>query len=227
MQKVGGCDLLLHLSGLLAALGAEECAVGKLITGIVIGVLGVAAGSYVYLHYGFINMQADRPIMGLERVYMGDAMDSYAGRFAPRVANPVQASDAVLIEGIRLYKSNCAVCHGGPDVPVSGVGAGLYPPAPQFLKDSPDMPQNQNYWIIKHGIARTGMPAWDKVLSDNDIWKLTAFLSKMEELDRLSPAVQEAWKTGGQIEVGAQQKPGASPVRIPAMPRPSGHAHSH
>jgi hypothetical protein len=107
----------------------------------------------------------------------------------------------------------------------SAVGEGLYPQAPQFLKDAPDMPQNQNFWIIKHGIGRTGMPAWGKVMSDNEVWQVTAFLSRMAELEKQSPAVQEAWKSGGQAEAGAQQN--TPPAQAPAMPHPSGHAHSH
>jgi thiosulfate dehydrogenase len=205
---------------------------GKFIAGIVIGVIGVALGAFVYIHYGYINMRADQPIMSLERVYLGGAMDRYAGRYAPKANNPVEASDANLIDGIRLYKANCAVCHGLADNPVSHVGQGLYPPAPQFLRDAPDMPQNQNFWIIKHGIARTGMPAWEKLLSDQETWKLVTFLSKMEDPDKLSPAVQQAWKSQGQAELGAQQPtsaPGAQPpeTNAPAMPHPSGHAHSH
>jgi thiosulfate dehydrogenase len=183
---------------------------GKFIGGVIVGLLCVAAGVYVYVHYGFMNLQADRPPGRLESLYMGSAMDHYAERHAPQVRNPIQPTDANLVEGIRLYKSNCAVCHGGPDKPVSDVGLGFNPPVPQFLKEAPDMPENENYWIISHGIKRTGMPAWNKVLSDSDIWKLTTFLSKMEDLDKLPPAAQAAWKTGSQAELGAQENPSAS-----------------
>ncbi len=35
------------------------------------------------------------------------------------------------------------------------------------------------------------MPAWDKSLSEPDMWKLTAFLTR---IDKLPPAVQDYWK---------------------------------
>jgi thiosulfate dehydrogenase len=195
---------------------------GKFIAGIIIGVLGVAVGAYVYIHYGYLNMQADVPVAGIERIYMRGAMDRYADRYAPPAKNPMQANDDTLIAGIRIYKSNCAVCHGGPDKPISEVGLGLYPRAPQFLKDSPDMPENQNFWIIKHGIGRTGMPAWDKLMSDAEIWQITTFLAKMDDLDKLSAAVQQAWKSGGQAELGAQP---AAQQPVPAMPEHGHHDH--
>lgn len=193
---------------------------GKFIAGILVGLVIVAAGAYVYIHHGFIHMQADQPVTRLEQVYLNDATDNYVHRYAPKAQNPMPPTDANLMDGIRIYKSNCAVCHGGPVKPVSEVGAGLYPPAPQFVREPPDMADHLNYWIVKHGIARTGMPAWDKALSDADIWKVTTFLGKMAELDKLSPAVQQEWKTGGQAEVGAQQNP-TGPA---AQPQPAGPA---
>jgi thiosulfate dehydrogenase len=206
---------------------------GKFIWGIIVGVLGVAAGAYIYVHYGFMNMQADRTPGRIESMYMGSAMDHYAERHAPRVQNPIQLTEANLVDGVRLYKSNCAVCHGGPDKPISNVGLGFNPPVPQFLKEAPDMPENENYWIIRHGIKMTGMPAWDKVLSDTDIWKVTTFLSMMGGLDKLPPAAQAEWKAGGQVELGAQQNPSApgpqpgAATATPSHPEKHGHDHSH
>jgi mono/diheme cytochrome c family protein len=42
--------------------------------------------------------------------------------------------------------------------------------------------------VIKHGIRFTGMPAWSKVLDDETIWKVTSFLSRLENLP---PAVKQ------------------------------------
>lgn len=205
---------------------------GKFLAGVIVAVLLIAVGAYIYIHYGFINMQADQPVMGLERFYLRGAMDKYAERYAPKAKNPVAPTDANLIAGVRIYKSNCAVCHGGPEQPMSEVGRGLYPHAPQFVDDTPDMPEEQNFWITKHGVARTGMPAWGRVLSDNDIWTVVTFLSKFKDIDKLSPAVQQAWKGGGQTELGGQQNPtapGAAPARQPqpAVPHGGHGQHSH
>jgi hypothetical protein len=35
------------------------------------------------------------------------------------------------------------------------------------------------------------MPAWDKTLTEPDIWKATAFITRIE---KLPPVVQEFWK---------------------------------
>jgi mono/diheme cytochrome c family protein len=96
------------------------------------------------------------------------------------------------------------VCHGSPQNPIADLGRAQYPKAPQFMKDPPtDMTEGMTYYIVKHGVARTGMPAWDKMLTESDIWKLTAFLKRM---DKLPPAVDAEWKKGTAPQ--AQDTPG-------------------
>lgn len=54
------------------------------------------------------------------------------------------------------------------------------------------MPENQNFYIIQHGIRLSGMPAWKQALSEQEMWQVTTFLSHM---DKLPPQVSAAWKT--------------------------------
>ena len=54
-----------------------------------------------------------------------------------------------------------------------------------------DDPEWHIYYAVRTGIRYTGMPAWNKVLSEQDMWKVTAFLSRIE---KLPPAVQDYWK---------------------------------
>ena len=60
------------------------------------------------------------------------ALDASTKRHAQDAKNPIPATDANLLEASKLYKTNCASCHGsggrnGPDAPVlagSGLRAG-------------------------------------------------------------------------------------------------------
>lgn len=197
---------------------------GKFIAGIIFTLLVIFIGSYVYVHYGFMNLSADVPYNKMEMVYVRGMLDRWAERFGPKTASPVQPTDANMIDGVKLYKTNCAVCHGSPQNPVSEVGRALYPRAPQFMKDPPtDMTEGMTYQITKHGVARTGMPAWSKNLSDNDIWKLTAFLKRMENLPT---AVENEWKS---TPVGAPigTAPPGTNVNQPPEAQAPGHHHEH
>jgi mono/diheme cytochrome c family protein len=92
---------------------------------------------------------------------------------------------------MKTYVMACAECHGGLDRKPSVFGVVLYPPAPQLILDPIDDPEWHTFYVLKHGIRNTGMPAWKTLMSDADLWKMTAFLTR---IDKLPPAVQEAWK---------------------------------
>lgn len=158
-----------------------------IITGIV--VLGLAGIGAALL--GFIPTDANQTPGRLETWLADNAMDAYMERRAPRTNSPLPPTDANLIDGMRTYAMNCAVCHGGLDKKPAPLAANLYPPAPQLLLDAPDDPEWHIYYAIQHGIRNTGMPAWKGVISDDDAWKITAFLSHQ---DKLPQGVQDFWQ---------------------------------
>jgi mono/diheme cytochrome c family protein len=161
------------------------------LSGCVITLLLIAVGTYVFLSLGFFSFRADQTPSGFEQKYATEALDASTKRHAPVIKNPVPATDANLLEAVKLYKTNCANCHGDPGDPKPIVGASFYPPVPRFMEDAPDMPENENFYIIKHGIRFTGMPGWGNNFSDDQLWKLTAFLS---QISKLPPSVDQEWK---------------------------------
>lgn len=38
------------------------------------------------------------------------------------------------------------------------------------------------FWVIKHGIELTSMPAWDSVHSDGEIWGLVVFIGQLPDM---------------------------------------------
>jgi mono/diheme cytochrome c family protein len=67
----------------------------------------------------------------------------------------------------------------------------FYPPVPNLISDPPDDPEWHIFFTIRTGVRYTGMPAWDGVLHEQDMWKVTSFLSHM---DKLPPGVQQYWQ---------------------------------
>jgi mono/diheme cytochrome c family protein len=131
---------------------------------------------------GFINMRADNPPSHMETILAGRAMDASIARAAPKAANPVAPDETNLVAGARLYREHCALCHGDPANPKSMLADSLNPPAPQFMNDVPDMPENHNFYILQHGIRWTAMPAWKNVVTEQQTWQLVTFLSHMNNL---------------------------------------------
>jgi hypothetical protein len=65
---------------------------------------------------------------------------------------------------------------------------------------------------VRTGIRYTGMPSWSKALTEQEMWKVTAFLSRIE---KLPPAVQDYWK----------KSVGSAP--LPARPEGEIHGQHH
>jgi mono/diheme cytochrome c family protein len=161
------------------------------ILGIVVTILVLVIGGIGFALLGFMPTRANKPPAEMEAHFAMSALDNSVERHAPRVNNPVPPTDENLIEGLKIYTMNCALCHGGIDRQPSSLQNSFYPPPPKLILNPPDDPEWHVFYVIHNGVRYTGMPAWDKTLSDPDLWKLTAFLTR---IDKLPPAVQDYWK---------------------------------
>ncbi len=164
---------------------------GKFIGGIVFAVVAFIVAMVIYGRGGYMAVNADATPSSVERWAANNALDAAIEHQAPQLNNPVAKTDANLIDGMKLYSMNCGVCHGGLDRKRNVLGGAFYPPAPQILVHPLDDPEWHIFFIIKHGVRLTGMPAWGKVMSDEDLWKITAFV---KNIGQLPPAVEQQRK---------------------------------
>ena len=117
------------------------------------------------------------------------ALNARIDKEAPKTV-PVQPSETDLQEGAHLYRQHCAVCHGLPDQAKTAIAAGMYPHVPQLFKGHgvTDDPAGETYWKVANGIRLTGMPAFDKSLSEKQMWEISLLLAGA---DKLPPSVTE------------------------------------
>jgi mono/diheme cytochrome c family protein len=144
---------------------------------ILLGVAGIA-----YFFAGAYDVGADvphtKPVFWLiEKV----RERSIAARTANVVVPPLDFP-ALVTSGARHYATMCAGCHLAPGMKDSEFRAGLYPQPPDLSLRV--RPPRESFWIIKHGLKMTAMPAWGGAHDDAAIWSLVAFL---QDLPRLSP----------------------------------------
>lgn len=165
---------------------------GKFLLGVVVTILVIILAGFGVLMLGFFPTPANVEPPHFERHIAMSAVDASMDRHAPRISNPLTPTDQNLEDGMKLYTMNCALCHGGLDRKPSTLANSFYPPPPNLVSDPPDDPEWHIFYTIRTGVRYTGMPAWDKTLNDQEMWKVAMFLSHM---DKLPPAVQEYWKT--------------------------------
>jgi mono/diheme cytochrome c family protein len=103
-----------------------------------------------------------------------------------------------LLAGGADYKDMCASCHLQPGVKDSDFSLGLYPAPPKLTEkqhahthesgsgdDGAQAGQRRKFWVIKHGIKASGMPAWGIGHDDERIWNMVAFLERLPSLTPL------------------------------------------
>ena len=161
------------------------------IFGIVVTLLIILLIALAVATFGLMPTRADAVPPRLERRIAMAALDASMDRRAARVSNPVAPTDENIIDGMKIYTMNCSVCHGTLDNKPSLLEKSFYPPVPQIILDPLDDPEWHIYYAVRTGVRYTGMPSWSKALSDQDIWKVVAFLSRIQ---KLPPKVQDYWK---------------------------------
>jgi cytochrome c553 len=96
---------------------------------------------------------------------------------------PSLDDEAMLIRGASHYERGCYPCHGGPGGGVPPVMAAMTPDPPQLPDGLAGYKPEELFYIVKHGIKFTGMPAWPALQRDDEVWAVVAFLRKMPEID--------------------------------------------
>ncbi len=151
-----------------------------ILTLIVVLLLG-AMGAALFVESGFYNIGADDHhtkavlalITQLRERSIAARLDSIKPQLAP--------TPAMIKSGAGHYASLCVGCHLAPGLAKSDLRTGLYPHPPNLAQE--DIPElRRTFWIVKHGIKMSAMPAWGKTLDDDAIWDVVAFVRKLPSM---------------------------------------------
>ena len=160
-------------------------------------------GAFVWS--GIYNVGADdahtRPVSALLVTIRKQSIASRARSIdVPDLADP-----ELIREGAGNYDSMCTGCHLAPGMQETELSKGLNPAPPAFAKTAAGDPTH-HFWVIKHGIKATGMPAWGKSMEDRYIWGMVALLQKLPDmsLDRYRELVETS---GGHSHATADEEP--------------------
>jgi len=144
------------------------------------GIAVVAATGFVWS--GIYNIGADdahtRPVYAVLEALRERSIDTRAHK----LQLPANLNDPARVrQGAGNYDAMCTGCHLGPGMQETELSKGLYPTPPNLAKESIDAAEA--FWVIKHGIKASGMPAWGKSMDDEYIWNMAAFLQELPKLD--------------------------------------------
>jgi len=147
-------------------------------------VIALAAGA-AFLYSGVYSMGADVPHNRLTHKLLETLRERSIAHAASSIVVPALNKSEQLMEGGADYNEMCAECHLKPGKQKSDFTVGLYPSPPNLTHAYSGDAQTEarrRFWIIKHGIKASGMPAWGKTHDDERIWNMVAFLQRLPEL---------------------------------------------
>ena len=140
--------------------------------------LAVVLGLYTWMWLGMYDMGADSPHWKATVSMLTMMRERSIEMHAASVTVPGDINDpAVILKGAGQYAAMCAGCHLAPGVSDSEIRPGLYPQPPNLSQVRVD--PRQAFWVIKHGIKMSAMPAWGFSHDDATIWGMVAFLQKL------------------------------------------------
>ena len=182
-----------------------------LLVGIVLGVLLVAGGVYFYFSSGHAPVATSAPPMPLERKFAKMGLHAYLDKL-PHPAPQVPADEANMVAGAKVYKEQCAVCHGLPGEPKGAIQQGMFPVPPQLFHGTgvTDDDEWESYWKVENGIRMTGMPGFKGQLTETQIWQVTVLV---KNADKITDPVKK------ELAAGAATPMSMAMPDMPAVPK--------
>jgi mono/diheme cytochrome c family protein len=166
------------------------------------GLLAAIIGAGV-VYFGAYNVAATEPHWRVTIWLLDAVMRRSARQRAEELTVPPLDDKRRVLEGAAIYRENCTTCHGAPGVAPEPFALGIVPPPANLAHTAREWRREDLFWVIKHGIKMTGMPAWEFRLSDVQIWSVVAFLPAMAHMTPLEYASLEAPKEDGYSEQAA------------------------
>ena len=142
----------------------------------------LAIGGLIVIYTGAYNVAASADHTGLGRWVLETAMENSVRSRASGLEPPARFAAAEIAAGAAHYRDVCQHCHGGPGVRRSEWAEGLYPAPPELADKVAEWRPGELFWIVKHGIRMTGMPAVGAGHSDRDIWNIVAFVQRLPDM---------------------------------------------
>lgn len=164
---------------------------GKLVLGFLVGLAFVPLLAFVAGSLGRLPVAATATPPAWESRLAARGVKASLARGAAPLTNPLPLTDETLRSGMRLYRNNCAGCHGDFGSPSLWGTTGFYPRVPQFAERPSELTTAEMFLAVKHGIRYSGMGAWKVLLPDEDIWRVVSFVSHVRALP---PSVDAVWK---------------------------------
>lgn len=147
---------------------------------VVIVLVAIAISLGIYAWSGLYNIGADDHHWAVTYNTLQTVRDRSIHQRSKDVQVPDLNDPQLILKGAGQYAAMCTGCHLEPGEENSEVREGMYPQPPNLSRVHVD--PKDAFWVIKHGIKMSGMPAWGGSHDDQTIWSMVAFLQTLPSL---------------------------------------------
>lgn len=148
------------------------------------GLIG-GIGAVLLAMSGVLNLAASTPHPQGWASFLHFAFQRSVAFHSRNLDPPAEIRSAALIEkGATHYDRVCSNCHGAPGMGQNPIALSMRP-QPQYLMGSSlkEYTPSELFWIVKHGVKYSAMPAWPAGDRDDEVWAMVAFLGAMKNMN--------------------------------------------
>lgn len=188
-----------------------------LLTVAALGLAGVAAGALV-VYGGLYDVAATQqhfqPVYSLLETAMHQSVKMRARNIEP----PRLDDERLVMRGAACFRDKCVQCHGAPGVAQGDIGKSMQPLPGPLVDARHHWKPRELYWLTKHGIRMSGMPAWEFRLPEEDLWSVVAFMARLPDLTPQQYAeatrVEATGVQGAPVRTACGPAAAAAPLRV-------------
>ena len=144
----------------------------------VLGVLGLLGATS-----GIIPIKASSGHWAITRWFLDFSKRRSVATHTVGIKTPPLDDERLVLKGAGHYEIGCATCHGSPKLQTPRIAQAMTPPPPYLPPRINRWESDELFYIVKHGIKFTGMPAWPAQQRDDEVWAVVAFLQTLPRLD--------------------------------------------
>lgn len=145
---------------------------------------GLAALGAVVLFSGIIPIKASSGHWAITEWVLHTAMRRSVATRSMTIDVPDNLdSKAMIMRGAGHFEHGCRFCHGAPGHDIPRVPAAMTPRPPDLGPVAKELDSEDLFYIVKHGVKMTAMPAWPRQSRDDEVWPVVAFLRAYPDLD--------------------------------------------
>jgi cytochrome c553/cytochrome c5 len=143
----------------------------------------LAVAGFLVVASGIVPIKASSGHWAITAWFLHFAMRRSVATHTLGLEAPALDEPGLILKGAGHYETGCRPCHGSPELAPPKIVRRMTPHPPHLPPRLSQWDPEGLFYIVKHGVKFTGMPAWPALQRDDEVWAVVAFLRTLPDLD--------------------------------------------